>query len=96
MRQIKSTRSGNCIRVILCSLALVLASMPVQAEGLATASTGTVIPEPNKGGMLGTSIKPDVEGDAKALKGDTKVAVPYFRIKFIKEFSESNSESALT
>jgi len=64
------------------------------AKDLESSSTGTVIPEKNKGGYFGTTVLPDTEGDFSAIAKDAMVAVPVFKVTFGKRFDASSRQES--
>lgn len=55
---------------------------------------GVVIPQPYKTGRIVKTPRPDLLGDLKFMKEDEKIAVPFFRIRFIKNTKKAASSSS--
>lgn len=76
----------------LLALAVLVPNAPAFGKKkLETNSDGGVVPMPYKTGRIVKTPRPDVLGDLKFIKEDEKVALPFYRLRFIKNTKKAAS-----
>lgn len=85
---------NRTVIMLLAAVALCVDSPAFAKKNLAANADGVVVPQPYKTGRFVKTPRPDILGDLKFMKEDEKIAVPFFRVRFIKNTKKAASSSS--